>query len=86
MMYISMKKKYNNLKDAEFHHSFSYKISSSEIDLNIKNNEVSEVSIISIKNLKEIIKNNTPGYLVFNEMKGYYTDMISIIEKEITES
>jgi isopentenyldiphosphate isomerase len=79
-------KKYNNLKDAEFHHSFSYKISSSEIDLNIKNNEVSEVSIISIKNLKGIIKNNTPGYLVFNEMKGYYTDMISIIEKEITES
>ena len=79
-------KEYNNLKDAEFHHSFLYKVSSSEIDLNVKNNEVSKVNLISIKNLKGIIKNNTSGYLVFNDMKGYYTDMISIIEKEITES
>ena len=39
-----------------------------------------------IKNLKDIIANNTPGYLVFNDMKGYYTKMISIIEKEITEN
>ena len=79
-------KEYNNLKDAEFHHSFSYKVSLTEIDLNIKNNEVSKVNLISIKNLKGIIKNNIPGYLVFNEMKGYYTEMISIIEEEITEN
>ena len=79
-------KEYNNLKDAEFHHSFSCKVSSSEIDLNVKNNEVSEVNLISIKDLKGIIKNNTSGYLVFNDMKEYYTEMISIIEKEITKS
>ena len=80
------KKKYNNLIDAEFHHSFSYKVSSSEIDLKTKNNEVSEVNLISIKNLKDIIRNNTPGYLVFNDMKEYYINMISIIKKEITEN
>ena len=80
------KKKYNNLIDAEFHHSFSYKVSSSEIDLETENNEVSEVNLISIKNLKDIIINNTPGYLVFNDMKEYYINMISIIEKEITEN
>ena len=74
------------MKDAEFHHSFTYKVSSTEIDLEIQNNEVSEVNFISIKNLKDIIANNTPGYLVFNDMKGYYTKMISIIEKEITEN
>ena len=72
--------------DAEFHHSFSYKVSSSEIDLETENNEVSEVNLISIKNLKNIIRNNTPGYLVFNDMKEYYINMISIIEKEITEN
>ena len=76
----------NNLIDAEFHHSFSYKVSSSEIDLETENNEVSEVNLISIKNLKDIIRNNTPGYLVFNDMKEYYINMISIIEKEITEN
>ena len=80
------KKIYNNLIDAEFHHSFSYKVSSSEIDLETENNEVSEVNLISIKNLKDIIRNNTPGYLVFNDMKEYYINMISIIEKEITEN
>ena len=80
------KKKYNNLIDAEFHHSFSYKVSSSEIDLETENNEVSKVNLISIKNLKDIIRNNTPGYLVFNDMKEYYINMISIIEKEITEN
>ncbi len=79
-------KKYNNLIDAEFHHSFSYKVSSSEIDLETENNEVSEVDLISIKNLKDIIRNNNPGYLVFNDMKKYYINMISIIEKEITEN
>ncbi len=79
-------KEYKNLKDAEFHHSFTYKVSSTEIDLKIQNNEVSDVNLISIKNLKDIIANNTPGYLVFNDMKGYYTKMISIIEKEITEN
>ena len=80
------KKKYNNLIDAEFHHSFSYKVSSSEIDLETENNEVSEVNLISIKNLKDIIINNTPGYLVFNDMKEYYINMVSIIEREITEN
>ena len=44
------------------------------------------MNFIPIKNLKDIIANNTPGYLVFNDMKGYYTKMISIIEKEITEN
>ena len=80
------KKKYNNLIDAEFHHSFSYKVSSSEIDMETENNEVSEVNLISIKNLKDIIRNNTPGYLIFNDMKEYYANMISIIEKEITDN
>ena len=74
------------MKDAEFHHSFTYKVSSAEIDLEIQNNEVSEVNFIPIKNLKDIIANNTTGYLVFSDMKGYYTKMISIIEKEITEN
>ena len=80
------KKKYKNLIDAEFHHSFTYKVSSSEIDLKTENNEVSEVNLISIKNLKDIIINNTPGYLVFNDMKEYYLNMVSIIEREITEN
>ena len=80
------KKEYNNFIDAEFHHSFSYKVSSSEIDLETENNEVSEVNLISTKNLKYILRNNTPGYLVFSDMKEYYTNMISVIEKEITEN
>ena len=54
---------YTNVTDREFHHTYIYKISSDEIDLDFNNNEVEELQFISLNNMKDLLQNNSEFFI-----------------------
>ena len=72
---------YNNITDREFHHTYIYKASSNEIDLDFSNNEVEELKFISLNNMKDLILSNSKFFIGSN--KSYYNSVITEIESSI---
>jgi len=72
---------YTNVTDREFHHTYIYKISSDEIDLDFNNNEVEELQFISLNNMKDLLQNNSEFFIGSN--KSYYNSVIAEIESSI---
>ncbi len=73
--------KSGEITDNEFHHTYIIKLDKKYIDLNFKNQEVDELKLISLNEMKSLLKNSKKNFFI-GINKKYYKDVIEEITRK----
>ena len=73
--------KSGEITDNEFHHTYIIQLGKKYIDLNFKNQEVDELKLISLNEMKSLLKNSKKNFFI-GINKKYYKDVIEEITRK----
>ena len=73
--------KSGEITDNEFHHTYIIQLDKKYIDLNFKNQEVDELKLISLNEMKSLLKNSKKNFFI-GINKKYYKDVIEEITRK----
>ena len=76
---------HKNIIDREFNHTYLLKIKENEINLEHSNEEVDELKLISLKEMKTLLKKKNPDFFV-GKNENYYQDVFNTIDKLTTKN
>ncbi len=76
---------HKNIIDREFNHTYLLKIKENEINLDYSNEEVDELKLISLKEMKTLLKKKSSDFFV-GKNENYYQDVFNTIDKLTTKN